>query len=119
VDGARRATATERGPERWAALVESRGHGLAEVAPLTPAEEADEALLMGLRLTEGIDLERLGAMTGLAPRESAVADLARSGLIARRPGNRIAATAAGRIVLDQVVLRLSSALEDAAVGSRA
>jgi len=119
VDEARRATATERGPERWAALVESRGHGLAEVAPLTPAEEADEALLMGLRLTEGIDLERLGAMTGLAPRESAVADLARSGLIARRPGNRIAATAAGRIVLDQVVLRLSSALEDAAVGSRA
>ena len=119
VDEARRATATERGPERWAALVESRGHGLAEVAPLTPAEEADEALLMGLRLTEGIDLERLGAMTGLAPRESAVADLARSGLIARRPGNRIAATAAGRIVLDRVVLGLSSALEDAAVGSRA
>jgi oxygen-independent coproporphyrinogen-3 oxidase len=73
---------------------------------------------MGLRLAEGIDLDRLRALTGLAPRESAVADLAASGLIARRPGNRIAPTAAGRIVLDRVVLRLSAALEDAAVGSR-
>jgi oxygen-independent coproporphyrinogen-3 oxidase len=110
VDGARRATATERNPERWAALVESRGQGLAEVVPLTPAEEADEALLMGLRLAEGIDLGRLSALTGLAPRESAIADLARSGLIERRPGNTVAPTAAGRIVLDHVVLRLSSAL---------
>jgi oxygen-independent coproporphyrinogen-3 oxidase len=91
--------------------VESRGHGLAEVVPLKPAEEADEALLMGLRLTEGIDLDRLAALTGLAPREAAIADLAHRGLVERRTGNRIAATAAGRIVLDQVVLRLSSALE--------
>ena len=113
VDGRRRATATERNPERWAALVESRGHGLAEVVPLTPAEEADEALLMGLRLTEGIDLDRLAALTGLAPGEAAIADLARSGLVERRAGNRIGATAAGRIVLDRLVLRLSSALEAA------
>jgi putative oxygen-independent coproporphyrinogen III oxidase len=113
VDGTRRATATERNPERWAALVESGGHGLAEVVPLTPAEEADEALLMGLRLAEGIDLDRLAALTGVAPREAAIADLAHSGLVERRGDNRIAATAAGRIVLDRLVLRLSSALEAA------
>jgi putative oxygen-independent coproporphyrinogen III oxidase len=110
VDGTRQATATERNPERWAALVESRGHGLAEVAPLAPAEEADEALLMGLRLSEGIDLDRLVALTGLSPREGTIADLAHRGLVERRGGNRIAATAGGRIVLDQVVLRLSSSL---------
>ena len=113
VDGTRRATATERNPERWAALVESRGHGLTDVVPLTPAEEADEALLMGLRLAEGIDLDRLAGLTGLAPREAAVGDLTHSGLVERQAGNRIAATSAGRIVLDQVVLRLSSALEAA------
>jgi oxygen-independent coproporphyrinogen-3 oxidase len=111
--GVRQATAAERSPERWAGLVESRGHGLAEAVPLTPGEEADEALLMGLRLAEGIDLGRLAALTGRAPRAAALADLARSRLIERRAGNRIAATAAGRIVLDQLVLRLSSALDAA------
>src|SRR5262245_14867722 len=49
-DGVRRATAAERLPERWAAQVEAQGHGLVEKAALGRAEEADEALLMGLRL---------------------------------------------------------------------
>lgn len=112
VDGIRRATATERNPERWAALVEERGHGLAEAAALTPSEEADEALLMGMRLSEGLDLNRLAALTGLMPTQAALADLARLGLIDGR-GPRVCATAAGRIVLDQVVLRLASALAPA------
>jgi oxygen-independent coproporphyrinogen-3 oxidase len=115
VDGARQATATERNPERWAALVESRGHGLAETRPLSPAEQADEALLMGLRLAEGIDLDRLAALSGLAPRPAALAGLVRSGLIERPSdrgaGSRVRASAEGRMVLDQVVLRLSSALQ--------
>ena len=109
VDGVRRATATERQPERWAALVESRGHGLAETTQLSPAEEADEALLMAMRLAEGLDLDRLAALTGLAPGEAALADLICLGLIDRH-GRRIRATPAGRLVLDQVVLRLSSAM---------
>ena len=111
--GARQATAAERNPERWAALVEAQGHGLAEMAPLGRAEEADEALLMGLRLREGIDLDRLAALTGFAPGACAVAELAALGLVERRAGNRLAATAAGRVVLDQVVLRLASALAPA------
>jgi putative oxygen-independent coproporphyrinogen III oxidase len=107
--GVRQATSTERNPERWAALVEERGHGLAETMVLNPAEEADEALLMGMRIAEGLDLDRLAALTGFAPSEAALADLAGLGLIERR-GHRVNATAAGRIMLDQVVLRLSSAL---------
>jgi oxygen-independent coproporphyrinogen-3 oxidase len=116
VGGVRQATATERNPERWAALVEGRGHGLVETAALSPAEEADAALLMGMRLAEGLDLDRLAALTGLAPSAAVLADLAGQGLIERR-GRRVAATAAGRIVLDQVVLRLSSALAAAGAGS--
>jgi oxygen-independent coproporphyrinogen-3 oxidase len=115
VDDARQATATERNPEHWAALVESRGHGLIEMAALSPAEQADEALLMGLRLAEGIELDRLAALTGLAPRPAALAELVRRGLIERpsdrSTGGRVRASAQGRIVLDQVVLRLSSALQ--------
>jgi oxygen-independent coproporphyrinogen-3 oxidase len=114
---ARRATATERNPERWAALVERGGHGIAETLALTAAEQADEALLMGLRLSEGLDLDRLAALTKLAPRQAALDELARSGLIAcgqgRDGGHRVHTTDAGRILLDQVVLRLSSALEAA------
>ena len=109
VNGVRQATATERNPERWVALVEAGGHGLAETTALSPAEEADEALLMGMRLAEGLDLDRLAALTGFAPGEAALADLAALGLIERR-GRRVSATAAGRLVLDQVVLRLASAL---------
>ncbi|HEX5999564.1 MAG TPA: radical SAM family heme chaperone HemW [Hyphomicrobiaceae bacterium] len=111
IGGMRRATSTERHPERWAALVEEREHGLAEMAELTPAEEADEALLMGMRLDEGIDLSRLEAMTGFAPNAVTMADLVAAGLV-EHEGTRVRATAAGRIVLDQVVLRLAAAMVD-------
>jgi oxygen-independent coproporphyrinogen-3 oxidase len=110
VGGARQATAAERNPERWVAEVEVRGHGLAETVSLGRAEEADEALLMGLRLTEGIDLSRLAALTGFTPGDAAIAELAALGLVEHRADGRLAATSAGRVVLDQVVLRLASAL---------
>jgi oxygen-independent coproporphyrinogen-3 oxidase len=109
----RQATEAERNPERWAVEVEARGHGLAEMAPLGRAEEADEALLMGLRLTEGIDLGRLAALTGFVPGEAAITELAALGFVERRAGRRVCATPAGRVVLDQIVLQLASALEAA------
>jgi coproporphyrinogen III oxidase-like Fe-S oxidoreductase len=109
--GARQATAAERNPERWAALVEARGHGLAETVALSPAEEADEAMLMGLRLSEGIDLGRLAALTGYVPAEGAVTELAGLGLIEKHGKARLRATTAGRVLLDRIVLRLASALE--------
>jgi oxygen-independent coproporphyrinogen-3 oxidase len=109
VGNVRQATVAEPNPERWAALVEGRGAGLVERASLTSAEEADEALMMGLRLTEGIDLDRLATLSGFAPHSGAVAELAEGGLV-DCSGNRLIATASGRIVLDKVVLRLSTAL---------
>jgi oxygen-independent coproporphyrinogen-3 oxidase len=81
VDGARVATATERNPERWAERVEAAGQGFAEATVLTRAEAADEMLLMGLRLTEGIDLEAMAGRFGFAPSKAEVADLARRGLL--------------------------------------
>jgi putative oxygen-independent coproporphyrinogen III oxidase len=111
VDGVRRATSATRNPEAWAAQVEAGGQGIAEATSLGRAEEADEALLMGLRLTEGIDLSRLAALTGLAPKPAAVAGLVAQGLVERLGPDRVRASAAGRIVLDQVVLRMASALE--------
>lgn len=80
-DGGRRATSTERQPEAWAAQVEERGHGLVANDTLVAAEQADEMLLMGLRLADGIDLERLRQVCGVTIADDAVQDLAREGLV--------------------------------------
>jgi putative oxygen-independent coproporphyrinogen III oxidase len=107
----RRATVTERQPERWLALVEAEGRGIVEKSVLDPEQQADEALLMGLRLAEGLDLDRLAALSGFRPSERAVAGLAAHGLVERLTPGRLRATREGRIILNEVVLRLSSALE--------
>jgi putative oxygen-independent coproporphyrinogen III oxidase len=117
VDGFRRATVAERSPERWAALVEADGHGMVETGALSKAEEADEALLMGLRLSEGIDLGRLAALSGLAPQAEQVEALIGLGLVHRPGRDRIAATASGRIVLNEVVARLAASLQPAAAAA--
>jgi oxygen-independent coproporphyrinogen-3 oxidase len=116
VDGERLATATERLPERWATLVAARGNGITERIVLTIAEQADEALLMGLRLTEGLDLDRFASVSGMRVGAAAVDRLLHLGLIERMGESRLRATPEGRIVLNEVVLRLASTLELAGAG---
>ena len=64
IDGKRHATATEKRPETWLMRVEASGHGLVTDETLTRDEQADEFLLMGLRLAEGIDPQRYAALAG-------------------------------------------------------
>ncbi len=109
VDGMRRATSTERQPEAWRAKVQETGDGLVEDHALTAAEQADEALLMGLRLTEGLGLDRLVALGGVTPAQAAIAELVDLGLLEQIPGRRLRATSTGRFVLNEIVLRLSTA----------
>jgi oxygen-independent coproporphyrinogen-3 oxidase len=111
--GTRHATSTERLPERWLQRVEADGHGMIERLPLSRAEQADEALLMGMRLSEGLDLGRLAAVSGMRPADRAVNDLIGLGLIERYGEDRLRASRSGRIVLNEVVLRLASAMEPA------
>ena len=66
VAGAMIATRRHRGPEEWAARVERDGHGTAEETTLTPQDRGREALLMGLRLVEGVQPTRIEARSGLA-----------------------------------------------------
>jgi putative oxygen-independent coproporphyrinogen III oxidase len=110
--GARHAIVAERKPEAWVSLVENNGSGSVESVALTDAEQADEALLMGLRLREGLDLDRLSALTGHALARQTISDLVALGLIESEPG-RIRAKPEGLVVLDEIVRRLASALEPA------
>jgi len=79
--GRRYATVTERNPEQWCARVEAEGHGLLETTALSDAEQADEMLLMGLRLSEGVDLGRLARVGGVRPSQSVTAKLSEFGLV--------------------------------------
>ncbi len=119
--GARNATATERSPERWAELVERQGFGWVEAVPLTRAEQADEMLLMGLRLSEGIDLDRLSTDGAASPSVAAVDRLAALGLVetvsGRAAERRIRATAKGRFVLNEIVLRLALSCDPPRAGA--
>ena len=72
---------TERNPEAWAALVETQGHGFTELTELSAAEQADEMLMMGLRLREGVDLDRLEALGRVRPASSTLDHLSELGLI--------------------------------------
>lgn len=107
--GRRQASATQRHrkPENWLGAVARNGHGLVSEEPLAPEARAREALLMGLRLAEGVDLTRVARVTGLAVEAivdaGAIASL--SGLIAR-DGERLRVTEAGILLLDSILPRV-------------
>ncbi len=108
VDGVRRAQSTERSPEAWLSRVMADGSALVEDEALTVEEEADEFLLMGLRLAEGIDPGIYERLRGRPLNEARIASLVEDGMIRLRPDGRIAATAGGSLVLDAVVADLAA-----------
>jgi oxygen-independent coproporphyrinogen-3 oxidase len=101
------ATVNERGPEAWTQRVSDTGRGLIEEQVLTAEEQADELLLMGLRLAEGIDLARLARIGGVRPDRAVIDRLVGLGMLEVFGNDRIRATRAGRFVLNEVVRQLS------------
>jgi putative oxygen-independent coproporphyrinogen III oxidase len=106
-------TVRHRKPENFLAGVGRNGHGIGEEVPLSPTEAADEALVMGLRLREGVDA---GGISRRFDRPlvdwDGVDRLVRSGHL-QRSGTHIALTGAGRLLLDHILGEI------AAVESRA
>jgi oxygen-independent coproporphyrinogen-3 oxidase len=108
IDGVRRATATEKRPEAWLMRVESLGHGVVTDEALTQEQMADEFLLMGLRLAEGVDPLRYARLAGrpLDPRRIAI--LHDEGAVETTADGMLRVTLAGFPVLDAVVADLAA-----------
>jgi len=104
----RRAQATESHPEMWLTVVESEGHALVEDEVLSVEEQADEFLLMGLRLSEGIEPAEFQAMAGRDLDPGRVASLIADGMVEYTPCGRIRVSAEGFPVLDAVVADLAA-----------
>jgi oxygen-independent coproporphyrinogen-3 oxidase len=96
-------TVRHRKPENFLSAVARNGHGLSEEEFLSPAEAADEALVMGLRLREGVDVAALHERFGTPLVDwRAVDRLVASGHLDRQDG-RLLLTPAGRLLLDRIL----------------
>jgi oxygen-independent coproporphyrinogen-3 oxidase len=108
IAGERRATATEKRPEAWLMRVESDGHGVVTDEALTQEQTADEFLLMGLRLAEGVDPARYAQLAGRTLDPKRVAILHEEGAVETTTDGMLRVTLAGFPVLDAVVADLAA-----------
>jgi len=103
------ATRRHRKPENWIAALGANGHGIDEETPLDPATRATEALMMGLRLAEGVDLGDIAARTATdldaIVGQVAVRRLSDQGLVALA-GNHLMVTPQGMLLLDAILAEL-------------
>ena len=106
LEAGRMATYQHRLPEAWLKAVGQDRHGMSEMTPISQSEQAAEALMMGLRLREGVPLARLEKLTGqrfeqvVAP--ARLATLVDGGFLTIDRGV-LQATEAGRQRLDAVL----------------
>ncbi len=108
VGGRRVATQTERRPESWLMRVEATGTGITIEEQLTPGEAADEYLLMGLRLAEGIELARYTALAGRMIDPQRLSFLRDQGTVEITGAGRLRVTQSGFPLLDAVVADLAA-----------
>jgi oxygen-independent coproporphyrinogen-3 oxidase len=109
VGDVKRATRRHSGPEAWLEAVERQGYGTAEQFDVEPAEMAREALMMGLRLAEGIERARFARMSGRDIADvigaAKLGPLIDGGLL-ELSDTALRATASGRAVLNALLQRL-------------
>lgn len=105
LDGRRWATEAEARPDAWLSAVEAAGTGERPRVGVPPEEQAEELLLMGLRLAEGVSRARFEALGGAPLPREALARLADLGLLALE-GDRLRVTERGRPVLNAVLRAL-------------
>jgi putative oxygen-independent coproporphyrinogen III oxidase len=113
VAGKKYATAALKRPDAWHARVLDKGHGCEERAGLDLLEQAEEMVLMGLRLREGLDVVEMQGRTGYCPAADEVAALEKDALLEHN-GGRIRVSKQGRLVLNAIVKAIVANLQPAA-----
>ena len=107
LEGALLAARRHRAPEEWLARVERDGHATTAEEQLSPQDRAREALLMGLRLAEGIDPARIEARSGRSLAEALdpamLAACLDEDYLEWTPTGRLRATDEGRLRLDAML----------------
>ena len=101
IDGMRRATVSAFRPADYQRRVTEKGHSLIEFESLSPQAVADEYVIMGLRVSEGISMSQWKSRLGQELPKSKIQDLIASGHL-KRDGDRLAATENGRRLLNSV-----------------
>lgn len=102
-----RATVRHKKPENWIGNVQKTGHGILSDETLSPIDKSTEALLMGLRLAEGVDLAEISAKSeNPSPaNEIAIQRLENLGLLARS-GTRIRVEERGALLLNSILAEI-------------
>jgi oxygen-independent coproporphyrinogen-3 oxidase len=108
--GKKFATAALKAPEAWNAQVLERGHGCEERSELCAHEQAEEMVLMGLRLSEGLELLELSEKSGYSIAAPEIAALEEEGLVTH-DGRYLRVTRRGRLVLNAIVKAAVARLE--------
>jgi oxygen-independent coproporphyrinogen-3 oxidase len=85
--------------------VTERGHGVERWEPVTTHDQGTEALLMGMRLSEGVELARIERLLAHPIPHARLATLKAQGLIEHAP-DRLRATPKGRLVLNAILKEL-------------
>lgn len=97
-------------PEAWLEALRQKGHGTAKQRRLSDAERAQELLILGLRLSDGIALDRLHARTGIYLADhldiDQVNSLVQAGFLSLSK-THLKATGAGRVRLNAVIEKIS------------
>jgi len=89
-------------PKDYQEALAETGLGLTEKETLSPTAWAEEYLLMGLRIEEGISLARFEEISGRALPRDVMQDLVQNDLLSRE-GDRLSATEHGRLLLNTVI----------------
>ena len=103
----RHAMSNEKHPETWLSLVETNGHALIDDETLTSRDAANECLLMGLRLNEGLDVIHCEALAGHQFDQTTIHCLMDEHLVESVANNRLRVTSKGKPVLNAIVGALS------------
>ena len=111
VEGQRQAFVQEKHPERWLHSIEETGSAISETEPLSAEHQADEMLLMGLRLREGVLPARYEQLAGVPLDKAKIDTLIGNQLLewVGPPGSnhrRLRATAQAWPVLNAVIAAL-------------